>query len=73
MNGWKLQSIRVDSTAAMAQHLGDIITRRPLVLDGAMGSIIQQADLSVDGDYFGRENCVDILVRSRPELIQSIH
>ena len=29
------------------------------------------ADLG-DGDYFGRE-LVDILVRSRPELIQSIH
>jgi 5-methyltetrahydrofolate--homocysteine methyltransferase len=57
----------------MGHHLRDIIKRRPLVLDGAMGSRIQQTDLSVDGDYLGRENCVDILVRSRPELIQSIH
>ncbi|HBZ96988.1 MAG TPA: methionine synthase, partial [Phycisphaerales bacterium] len=38
-----------------------------------MGSALQQMDLTVDGDYLGRENCVDVLARSRPELIQSIH
>ncbi|MCH2145868.1 MAG: methionine synthase [Phycisphaerales bacterium] len=47
--------------------------RRILLLDGAMGSTLQSTDLSVDGDYLGRENCVDVLVRSRPELIQGIH
>jgi 5-methyltetrahydrofolate--homocysteine methyltransferase len=57
----------------MAAQLTDIMNRRPLVLDGAMGSKIQETDLSVDGDYLGRENCVDLLVRSRPDVIRAIH
>jgi 5-methyltetrahydrofolate--homocysteine methyltransferase len=46
---------------------------KPLVLDGAMGSRLQQEDLSIESDYLGYENCVDLLVRSRPQLIRSIH
>jgi 5-methyltetrahydrofolate--homocysteine methyltransferase len=57
----------------MAGSLLDIAAQRPLVLDGAMGSTLQSIDLEVDRDYLGHENCVDLLVRSRPELIQSIH
>jgi 5-methyltetrahydrofolate--homocysteine methyltransferase len=53
--------------------LHDLLSRRPLVLDGAMGSTLQDIDLSIADDYLGHENCVDLLVRSRPELIQSIH
>jgi len=49
------------------------LDRRVLVLDGAMGSSLQDMDLSVDGDYLGRENCVDVLVRSRPDIVQQIH
>ena len=44
-----------------------------VVFDGAMGTSIHAcADCSAD-DYLGRENCTDILVRSRPDLIQRIH
>ncbi|MBM44066.1 MAG: methionine synthase [Phycisphaerae bacterium] len=57
----------------MKRHLADILDLRPLVLDGAMGSKIQELDLSIEGDYLGRENCVDILVRSRPDLIHAVH
>ncbi len=51
----------------------NLLGRRVLLLDGAMGSTLQSMPLSVEGDYLGRENCVDVLVRSRPELIQQIH
>ena len=57
----------------MSCELLDIMQKRPLVLDGAMGSRLQQENLSIDGDYLGRENCVDMLVRSRPDLIGTIH
>ncbi len=57
----------------MPDQLRDVIARRPLVLDGAMGSTLQGIDLDVEHDYLGHENCVDLLVRSRPELIQSVH
>ncbi len=49
------------------------LDHRVLLLDGAMGSTLQSIDLDVDRDYLGHENCVDLLVRSRPELIEEIH
>ena len=49
------------------------LDRRVLVFDGAMGTSIHKLDLTVDGDYCGCENCTDILVKSRPDVIQSIH
>ncbi len=47
--------------------------RRVLFFDGSMGATIQSLTLDVDRDYLGRENCVDLLVRSRPDLVQQIH
>ena len=46
---------------------------RILVLDGGMGTATHQHDLSIDGDYRGCENCTDILVQTRPDLIKAIH
>jgi 5-methyltetrahydrofolate--homocysteine methyltransferase len=46
---------------------------RVIVFDGAMGSTLQSHALSIEEDYLGHENCVDLLVRSRPELIRSLH
>ncbi|MGD9791240.1 MAG: methionine synthase [Phycisphaerales bacterium] len=49
------------------------LARRPLVFDGAMGTATHDADLDVQRDYQGHENCPEILIASRPDLIQSIH
>jgi len=49
------------------------LNQRVLIFDGSMGATIQNIDLDVEHDYLGRENCVDLLVRSRPDLIESIH
>jgi 5-methyltetrahydrofolate--homocysteine methyltransferase len=51
------------------QELG----RRVLVFDGAMGTSIHQRDLDIHTDYCGCENCTDILVKTRPDVIQEIH
>src|SRR5215831_4477849 len=53
--------------------LAELITERVLVLDGAMGTMIHQAPLSVETDYLGRENCPEILNVTRPDVIQDIH
>src|SRR5262245_23111129 len=53
--------------------LSDLITERVLVIDGAMGTMIHQAPLSVETDYLGRENCPEILNVTRPDVIQDIH
>jgi 5-methyltetrahydrofolate--homocysteine methyltransferase len=45
---------------------------RVLLLDGAMGSQIQARNLTLD-DFWGQENCSEILNLSRPELIREIH
>lgn len=49
------------------------LDKRTLVFDGAMGSLIQALDLSVQRDFLGRENCSEVLLRTRPDLIQEIH
>ena len=46
--------------------------QRVLLLDGAMGSQIQARDLTLD-DYWGQENCSEILNLAKPDLIRSIH
>ncbi|MFC5531889.1 methionine synthase [Cohnella yongneupensis] len=54
--------------------LQEELTKRILILDGAMGTMIQQADLTAND--FGSEDldgCNEILVLTRPDVIQSIH
>ncbi|MEZ6242973.1 MAG: homocysteine S-methyltransferase family protein [Phycisphaerales bacterium] len=57
----------------MPAKLLDHLARRVLVLDGAMGTQVHEHDLDVETDYCGCENCTDVLVKSRPDLIQQIH
>ncbi|MBD2847970.1 methionine synthase [Paenibacillus sp. IB182496] len=54
--------------------LYDALKQRILIMDGAMGTMIQQADLQADA--FGGEDldgCNEILVLTRPDLIRDIH
>src|SRR5215472_737019 len=53
--------------------LKDILEQRVLVLDGAMGTMIHAAPLSIETDYLGKENCPEILNVTRPDVIQNIH
>jgi len=46
---------------------------RILVFDGAMGTMIHQAPLDIETDFLGRENCPEILVVTRPDVIGDIH
>jgi 5-methyltetrahydrofolate--homocysteine methyltransferase len=62
-----------DGRTSMTNRLLDAMNRRVLVLDGAMGTAIYEHDLSVETDYCGCENCTDILVKTRPDVIQGIH
>jgi len=55
------------------QALKDSLAERVLVLDGAMGTMIHAAPLSIETDYLGRENCPEILNVTRPDVIQDIH
>ncbi|QOJ02081.1 MAG: methionine synthase [Planctomycetia bacterium] len=51
----------------------NLLSQRVVVIDGAMGTSIYAHDLSVEKDYCGCENCPEVLLKTRPELIESIH
>jgi 5-methyltetrahydrofolate--homocysteine methyltransferase len=46
---------------------------RVLLCDGGMGSRVQALTLDVDKDYWGKENCTEVLNLSRPDLVREIH
>ena len=48
------------------------VKERVVVYDGAMGTNIQKRNPTLD-DYWGKENCNEILVLSRPDIIRDIH
>ncbi|ALG84840.1 methionine synthase [Gordonia phthalatica] len=57
---------RYDSTFLQA------MSRRVLIGDGAMGTMLQAADLTLD-DFRGLEGCNEILNDSRPDVLEDIH
>lgn len=54
-------------------HFLEFVEKQVLLLDGAMGTQIQGADLKVEEDYWGQENCSEILNLSRPDFIRNVH
>src|SRR6266567_1438597 len=50
----------------------ETVRERVVIYDGAMGTEIQERNPSLD-DYWGQENCSEILVLSRPDIIKDIH
>ncbi|MGH6942894.1 MAG: methionine synthase, partial [Geminicoccaceae bacterium] len=49
------------------------LAQRVLLFDGAMGTQIQGRELSIDADFWGKENCSEILNLARPDLVREIH
>ncbi|MGH9513756.1 MAG: methionine synthase [Terriglobales bacterium] len=45
---------------------------RVVIYDGAMGTNIQRRNPTLD-DYWGKENCSEVLALSRPDIIRDIH
>ncbi|MBL8839345.1 MAG: methionine synthase [Alphaproteobacteria bacterium] len=56
----------------MADFL-DVLKDRVLLCDGAMGSRVQALTLDVERDFWGRENCTEVLTLSRPDVVRDIH
>src|SRR5262245_52594171 len=49
-----------------------VLRDRVLVFDGGMGTQIQVANLTLD-DFRGLEGCNELLVETRPDVIEGIH
>ncbi|KJL37458.1 Methionine synthase [Microbacterium terrae] len=58
---------------ARAQALLDALARRVVIADGAMGTMLQRHDLSIDVDFLGLEGCNEILNETRPDVVAAIH
>ncbi|MCA3313968.1 MAG: methionine synthase [Roseomonas sp.] len=54
-------------------HLLDALRDRVLLCDGGMGSRVQALTLEVERDYWGKENCTEVLNLSRPDIVRDIH
>jgi 5-methyltetrahydrofolate--homocysteine methyltransferase len=50
----------------------ETLHQRVVVFDGAMGTSLQNRELS-DGDFAGLEGCNEVLVRSRPDVVLDVH
>jgi len=48
------------------------VNERVVIYDGAMGTNIHKRNPTLD-DYWGKENCSEVLVLSRPDIIRDIH
>ncbi|MDE2334656.1 MAG: methionine synthase [Rhodospirillales bacterium] len=51
----------------------EALRARVLLADGGMGARLQQMSLDLARDWWGHENCSDILVLSRPDIVRDIH
>ncbi|QEO14996.1 methionine synthase [Agromyces intestinalis] len=56
-----------------AQALLDALQSRVVIADGAMGTMLQQHDLSIEADFEGHEGCNEVLNVTRPDVVGSIH
>ena len=50
----------------------EALAKRVLVCDGAMGTMLQRAGLSLD-DFAGKDGCNEILCETRPKVIAEVH
>ena len=55
-----------------AGALRQALASRTVIADGAMGTMLQEADPTMD-DFQGHEGCNEILNVSRPDIVRSVH
>jgi len=58
--------------SATSRDLLQAMAERVVVADGAMGTMLQAQDLSLD-DFAGLEGCNEILSVTRPDVVRSVH
>ncbi|MFV0452599.1 MAG: methionine synthase, partial [Propioniciclava sp.] len=56
----------------MARDLRSVLSRRVLVADGGMGTMLQEFDLTL-ADFDNYEGCNEVLNATRPDVVEAIH
>jgi 5-methyltetrahydrofolate--homocysteine methyltransferase len=66
--------LRMRNFKEIGKELRELLGQRVLVLDGAMGTMLQQRELTA-ADFGGAslEGCNEVLVRTRPDVVLDIH
>ncbi|GAC1328148.1 MAG: methionine synthase [Mycobacteriales bacterium] len=59
-------------TASTSAALAQALRERVVVADGAMGTMLQAAELTLD-DFEGHEGCNEILSVTRPDVVRGVH
>src|SRR3954470_5153810 len=69
-----MEILDIEARQHRRQALEDALSSRVLVLDGAMGTMLQQRHLTAD-DFGGAalEGCNENLNRTRPDVVLDIH
>ena len=62
-----------DHAQRVIPSLLDTLRERVVVADGAMGTMLQAYDLSIEQDFEGHEGCNEVLKTSRPDVIRAVH
>src|SRR5512135_1013360 len=57
---------------AARPELGAVLGDRVVVADGAMGTMLQASDATLD-DFDGHEGCNEILNVTRPDVVRAVH
>ncbi len=67
-----MADVSVTESHASARDLRTALQSRVVVADGAMGTMLQAVELTLD-DFEGLEGCNEILSVTRPEVLKAIH
>jgi len=67
-----MSGLAIDETTERAAALRSALTERVVVADGAMGTMLQASDATID-DFGGHEGCNEILNVTRPDIVQAVH
>src|SRR5690606_25145184 len=70
--GVKLGQMPTSTPVSTTVRFLDLLADRVLLADGAMGTMLQQANPSLD-DFEGYEGCNEILNVTRPDVVRGIH
>jgi 5-methyltetrahydrofolate--homocysteine methyltransferase len=65
-------NLHVVTSAKTPSELRKALATRVVIADGAMGTMLQAADPSLE-DFQGHEGCNEVLNVSRPDVVRSVH
>src|SRR6202167_1500827 len=67
-----MSSLVIEEAAQRSAALRSALAARVVISDGAMGTMIQASDATLD-DFEGHEGCNEVLNATRPDVIVGIH